>query len=413
MVFLYDLGIFLYVLLVRLAALKSEKARAWIDGRREILDRIKASVDQRQKYAWFHFASLGEFEQGRPVLEELKKRRPQTRVIITFFSPSGFQIRKNYEFADHVFYLPKDTRANAREFIQLINPEFAVFTKYDFWYHYFQELKRANIPLYLIASLFRESQPFFKIYGGLHIRMLGAISHFFVQDRHSAELLTSIGHTRISVCGDTRFDRVLNNLRSASKIPLISNFCNGEKAFIAGSTWPRCEKLLTELIAEHPGWKFIIAPHEVNKTRISELSAQFTGSITLTELEASPDLALHTKILIIDRIGVLASSYQYGRMAYIGGGFGSGIHNTQEALAFGLPVIFGPNYKKFKEARDMVKLGAAISISSSEELKAAASYFDRHPEFSAIAANYIIENTGATKLIIDHILGALMEIDQD
>lgn len=406
MLFLYDLGIFLYAIFVRIAAFKNEKARAWIRGRAGLLEHIGEKVDREKKHVWFHFASLGEFEQGRPVIEELKLHRPSSRIIVTFFSPSGYQIREQYELADHVFYLPPDTRLNAREFVSLINPEFVVFTKYEFWFHYFKTLSDQAIPLYMIAVIFRRSQPFFKFYGSLHRKMLGFVDHFFVQDESSLKLLLSAGFSNATVCGDTRFDRVIKNIQSVNNIPVISGFCAGEKVFIAGSTWPKDEKLLTTLVTSQPESKFIIAPHEVNEKRLLQIRSSFPSSLTLTELEHPENGIPPGQVLIIDRIGILASIYQYGKMAYIGGGFDSGIHNTQEALAFGLPVIFGPKFEKFREAREMVVLGGAISINSADELISAVEHFSRQAESSELARDYIMKNKGATERIVRHLLAA-------
>lgn len=407
MLLLYDLGIYLYGLLIRLAAFKSKKAASWIKGRENLLEYIKSSIEKDVRYIWFHFASLGEFEQGRPVMEELKKRRPGSKIVITFFSPSGYEIRKNFELADHVFYLPMDTKKNAREFIRLINPEFVVFTKYEYWYYYFKELSDRDIPLYIISAIFRQNQIFFKFYGGLHREMLHFVSHFFVQDATSLELLHNTGIYKVSLSGDTRFDRVVENARSVKKISLIEEFCNDKSIFIAGSTWPEDEKILDQLVKKYPDWKFIIAPHEVTVGRIKDVKNLFADHITYSAASTRSSELRKRQILIIDNIGILSSVYQYGNMAYVGGGFGKGIHNTQEALAFGLPVIFGPEYLKFKEAVALVALKGAKSISNAAELEAAFLYFVSNPRSGDIALNYIQENTGATRKIIKQILDKL------
>ncbi|MDP3469165.1 MAG: glycosyltransferase N-terminal domain-containing protein [Daejeonella sp.] len=403
MLFLYNTGIYFYTLFIRIASLRNKKAAAWISGRKGLIQLIESRLYKNKRYTWFHFASLGEFEQGRPVLERLKSENPELPIIITFFSPSGYEIRKDYALADFVFYLPADTRTNAKEFIRLLNPEMAIFTKYDYWYHYFEELHKNNIPLYVISGIFRKEQVFFKWYGGLHRKMLKWVSHIFVQDECSRELLEKIQVRNVTVSGDTRFDRVAENILTIKKIPLIEEFCGDKSIFIAGSTWPEDEKLLHYLVKKYPDWKFIIAPHEVSDSRINELKDLFTDHITYSAASVRSSEPGNQQTLIIDNIGILSSVYQYGKMAYIGGGFGKGIHNTQEALAFGLPVIFGPEYLKFKEAVDLVSLKGAISISNAGELESAFLYFIANKQSGDIARNYIQEHTGATRKIIEHI----------
>ncbi|MDO8992377.1 MAG: glycosyltransferase N-terminal domain-containing protein [Daejeonella sp.] len=403
MLFLYDTGIYLYTLFIRIASIKNKKAAAWINGRKGLIRLIESSLDKNKNYTWFHFASLGEFEQGRPVLERLKSENPELPVVITFFSPSGYEVRKNYALADYVFYLPTDTSTNAKEFIRLLNPRMVIFTKYEYWYHYFEELHKNNIPLYVISGIFRKEQVFFKWYGSLHRQMLKWISHIFVQDESSRELLENIQIRNVSVSGDTRFDRVAENILTVKKIPLIEEFCNVKSIFIAGSTWPEDEKILHYLVKKYPDWKFIIAPHEVSDNRINEVKDLFNDNITYSEAGAGSSEIRNRQTLIIDNIGILSSVYQYGKMAYIGGGFGKGIHNTQEALAFGLPVIFGPEYLKFKEAVELVALEGAKSISNAGELENAFLYFIANKQSGDIARNYIQEHTGASRKIIEQI----------
>lgn len=402
MLFLYDLGIRCYYFLVLLASFKSTKARAWIDGRKHILKRIESQVHGECHNAWFHFASLGEFEQGRPVLEELKSQYPQISIVITFFSPSGYEIRKEYKIADNVFYLPIDTKVNAKEFIRLIKPEIAVFTKYEYWFHYFKELNSNNIPLFIVSGIFRPDQAFFKWYGGLHRKMLGMVTHFFVQNADSKLLLESLGNDNVSVTGDTRFDRVLKNMNQVNEVPLVREFCGDSKVFIAGSSWPQDEALIADLPEKFPEWKFIIAPHEIDSSHIQNIEKLFLNSVKYSELNASSH---YEKVLIIDNIGMLSSLYQYADIAYIGGGFGVGIHNTQEASAFGLPVIFGPKYGKFQEAKDLIQKGASFSVKNSEELIEHFSFLENEhirKERGEIAKKYVAEKSGATAIILDH-----------
>lgn len=403
MLFLYDLGIRLYRFLVLLASLKNKKAAAWINGRKDLLTHIASQIDRNKTHVWFHFASLGEFEQGRPVLEEMKTRYPDISIVITFFSPSGYEVRKDYKVADHVFYLPLDTRKNAKEFIRMVRPSIAVFTKYEYWYHYFEELHRKNIPLFIVSGIFRKDQPFFKWYGGLHRKMLQMVSHFFVQNEISKTLLSSLGLTNVSVTGDTRFDRVVKNMNQVPRISTVEDFCAGCQVFIAGSTWHDDEVLIASLAKAYPDWKFIIAPHEVDLRHIAEIKKLFPDSTTLSEIKKGK---INTQVLIIDNIGTLSSLYQYGDVAYIGGGFGVGIHNTQEASAFSLPVIFGPNYQKFQEAADLIEKGASFSINNAQELKQQMSILqnqETRETLGRIAKEYITSMAGATSIILEYL----------
>ena len=396
---LYNLGIRLYFFLILVASAFNKKAKAWIDGRKNTAYR------HFEKSAWFHFASLGEFEQGLPVLTAYKASHPGLPIIITFFSPSGFEIRKNTPLADAVYYLPLDTAGNAREFIAPINPTIAVFTKYEYWYHFFNELHKRDIPLYIISGIFRPNQVFFQWYGSLHRRMLGFVRHFFVQDEDSKLLLHKINIDNVSVSGDTRFDRVWTNAQQPKSFPLISEFIKGRTTFIAGSTWPEDEVLLATLTADHPDWKFIIAPHEISEEKINRLIELLPKNSAIKYSQ----LTTHNspQALIIDNIGMLSSLYQYGHMAYIGGGFGAGIHNTLEAAAFGLPIIFGPNYEKFKEARDLIALRAAFCIVDENELKKIALYLaDDEHRYKALSQKvkvYVREHVGATEMIMGYI----------
>jgi len=403
MLFLYDLGIQFYRFLILLASFKNKKAAAWIEGRKNILPYIASQIDSSQTHAWFHFASLGEFEQGRPVLEEMKAKYSEISIVITFFSPSGYEVRKDYKVADHVFYLPLDTRRNAEEFIRIIRPTIAVFTKYEYWYHYFEGLHKQNIPLFIVSGIFRKDQPFFRWYGGLHRKMLHMVSHFFVQNEVSKTLLSELGLNNVSVTGDTRFDRVVKNISQVPQIPAVEDFCAGRKVFIAGSTWPEDEILITSLAKHYPEWKFIIAPHEVDTRHIREIEKLFPDSVKLSEIDKR---TFDTPVLIIDNIGTLSSLYQYGDVGYIGGGFGVGIHNTQEASAFSLPVIFGPNYHKFQEAGDLIEKGASFSIKNIEELEQRMSNLQNHEtreNLGRIAKEYITSKAGATRIILDYL----------
>src|SRR6185437_6179893 len=404
MLLLYNTAIRLYFFIIWLLSPFNKKAKLWLSGRKN------RALIRYQQSVWFHFASLGEFEQGRPVLERLRQLNPSDKIVITFFSPSGYEIRKNTPLADAVYYLPLDTPGNAREFIDAIQPKKAVFTKYEYWYHFFNELHVRGVPLYVISGIFRPGQVFFKWYGGLHRKMLSFVTHFFVQDERSEQLLREIGINNVTVSGDTRFDRVWANAQGPKAIPGIETFKNGRKLFIAGSTWPDDEKLIAAIVNDYPEWKFIFAPHEIDEEKINRLTellpADSVIKYSLLTAHHSPFTTHQT--LVIDNIGMLSSLYQYGDIAYIGGGFGAGIHNTLEAGAFGLPVIFGPNYSKFKEAKDLVALQAGFSIMDETELKAIVSELVSNEAFYNLASKkikiYVEEHTGATKAIVDSIL---------
>ena len=401
--FLYNIGIKLYYFAAWLYSFFNSKASLWINGRRQQkFSRFNSSI-------WFHFASLGEFEQGRPILEAMRERHPEKKTVITFFSPSGYEIRKNTPLADAVYYLPLDTPKNALHFIDHIKPDVAIFTKYEYWYHYFNELNRQHIPLYIISGIFRPGQIFFKWYGGLHRKILTFVTYFFLQDQQSKQLLDNIGLTNVTISGDTRFDRVWANAQQPKPVLLVNEFKNGQKIFIAGSTWPEDEKLLATLPALYPGWKFIFAPHEIGEEKINKLMELLPkgSAIKYSQLATHNSQSKTYNSLIIDNIGMLSSLYAYGDIAYIGGGFGVGIHNTLEAAAFGLPVIFGPNYLKFNEARELIALKAGFSIKDEAELKGVTDTLITDGAFYSITSKkilqYVQEHTGATQMIMAHI----------
>lgn len=419
MLFFYTLGVWLYGLLIFLVSPFNRKAGLWIDGRRGILGKVAAATGGMGRCCWFHFASLGEFEQGRPVLEALRRRFPEKPIVVTFFSPSGYEVRRNFAGADHVFYLPPDTPGNARTFISLLNPEFAVFTKYEYWYYYFRELKRIKIPLYMISAIFRKDQPFFKGYGTLHREMLATVTGLFVQDEKSQRLLDELFRRyprmrrpgEVIVSGDTRFDRVAENATTARNFPEIQRWIGGSPVLVCGSTWLPDEKRLAVLCANFPGWKFIVAPHETDAGRIGEI-LQTLGKHRVTRYSSIQETVPgetpedKSQVLLIDTIGMLSALYRYADIAYIGGGFGSGIHNTLEAAAFGAPVIFGPNYSRFREARDLIGLAAGFSIVTSDELLQVFADLQHEPFRRAAgqkAAEYVRAHVGATDRILARI----------
>lgn len=405
MLLLYRFGLSIFYILMEFASLWHPKAKLWVNGRQNWEKELRKKVGKIESSVWFHFASLGEFEQGRPVLEALKKAEPETNIIISFFSPSGYEIHKNYPLALAVCYLPLDTTNNATTFIEIIKPKYAVFTKYEYWFYFFRTLHQKHIPLYLISGIFRKNQAFFKCYGGFYRQMLSFITYFFVQNEESKTLLNSLGITQVSVNGDTRFDRVAENAKNKKELKEIEAFCGSSKVLVVGSTWPADEELLNSIIERYTDWKFIIAPHEIAEASLQRLEEQLLGkTIRYSNLEVHK-LTI-PQVLIIDNIGLLSSLYAYGTIAYIGGGFGKGIHNTLEAAAFGLPVIFGPNYQKFQEAKDLIELKAGFSISNQAELNDCFKLLqaDTHKEAGKQAKAYANSHTGATAQILKKLL---------
>lgn len=408
MILLYKTGIFFYTLFVRVASLVNEKAKLWTKGRKNWKTRLFEKIDKNGRYIWIHCASLGEFEQGRPLIEEIKKQHPEYKFVLTFFSPSGYEIRKNYELADVVAYLPTDTKQNAQTFLNIVNPEKVFFVKYEYWYFYISELKKRNIPLYIVSAIFRESQPFFKTsaWGKWYRQMLFQIEHLFVQNETSAQLLTSLGVHNFTVAGDTRFDRVASIATGSKKLPIVEKFKGNSSLIVAGSTWKPDEELLIAFINQNPDTKFIIAPHEVSMANINRLQQMLKTSAILFS-KINNDEVSNYHVLIIDSIGLLSSLYRYGNIAYIGGGFGIGIHNILEAATFGLPIVFGPNHKRFKEAVDLIELGGAFPISEQGNLEhtftTLLSEKDKLKSASETSKNYVAKNVGSTKLIINKV----------
>ena len=391
---LYTIGIQLHIIVIHIAALFNAKAKLWVKGRKAIFQKLTEAIKENQDIVWFHCASLGEFEQGKPIIEGYKLKYPNHKILLTFFSPSGYEIRKNYDLADWVFYLPSDTKKNAKKFISIVNPIKAIFIKYEFWFNYMAELNKKNIAFYSVSSIFRREQYFFKYDWAAN--QLNNVSLFFVQDKNSKELLQNIGFTNCTVSGDTRFDSVIANTQKTASIPLIEEFSKNKTTIICGSTWPKDEALLAKYIKENPNYNYIIAPHEM--LQISVLQKQ-TNALLFSKADNTN--INNSNVLIIDSIGILSNVYKYGDLAYIGGGFGSGIHNILEAATFGLPLVFGPNYQKFKEANELIELGGAKSISNYSELEItilSSINFNK-----SIAKNYIKSNAGATEIIISNI----------
>ncbi len=411
MIYLYTLAIHLYALTVEILSLFHKKARMMRLGQWHTNGILRDKIDRDAKYIWFHASSLGEFEQGRPMIEKIKAEHPEYKVLLTFFSPSGYEVRKNYAGADVICYLPFDTPYKVRKFINLANPAIAIFIKYEFWANYLTELKKRDIPTYIISAIFRPEQAFFKWYGKAYRNVLRCFNHLFVQDQASCDLLQAYGITQVTVAGDTRFDRVLDVRKMARELPILEEFAKnlqGEKQpiLIAGSSWPKDEEIFIPYFNEHPEIKLIIAPHEINREHLLDIHSLLKRrSVRLSE--ANEKTIADKDCLIIDSFGLLSSIYRYGDMAYIGGGFGAGIHNTLEAAVYSIPVIFGPKYQKFKEAKELIAVGGGFSVANDQEfisrLNDLLTYNNLLTAAGEAAGGYVSQNIGAT----DRILSAL------
>jgi 3-deoxy-D-manno-octulosonic-acid transferase len=405
---LYRFIVCLYILGIRVASLFNKKAKLWVRGRINIFDQLSSSfAKNKNSVIWMHCASLGEFEQGRTILEAIKKQNPETKILLTFFSPSGYEIRKNYPLADWVYYLPADSPGNAKKFIEIIKPSQVIFVKYEFWYYYLRELKKQQIPTYLISAIFREKQTFFSWYGGLFREMLFCFNKIFVQDKASAQLLEGIDYKEYEVTGDSRLDRVTAIKKQAKTFPVLETFSKNAKVIICGSTWPADEKILSDFAKNNPDYKLVIAPHQIDGKHLKEIADIFDFTKTLFYSQNPDNSELkEAKILIIDNIGMLSSLYYYGHIAYIGGGFGAGIHNILEAVVYEIPVVFGGNYHKFREAVDLIEAGVAFEISDQQTLTETAVQISENSRANKIKekiAEYLKKNTGATEKILNGI----------
>jgi len=404
---LYYLVIKCYGLLILLASPFNTKAGKWVSGRANWYYNLRSALKNAgDKRIHFHCPSLGEFEQGKPVLELIRKNYPDHFIILTFFSPSGFEIRKNEKLANHICYLPLDGPLNSQRFIKLVNPEFAIFVKYDFWHFFIRSYHSHKIPLLFISSKFRASQLYFKAYGKFYRKILKRVNHFFVQDQVSLELLYEFGIPHVTVSGDTRFDKVQKNFEAASSNFIVKKFKGDKKIFIAGSTWPVDEREFNSILSSlGSGWRMIIAPHEIGTSRVRKLKEQF-GDKAIKYSEWNTD-DQNRQVLIIDNIGLLSSIYQYAEIAYIGGGFGKGIHNILEAAVFGIPIIIGPKFKKFKEANDLIAAGGAFSITSTSQLHDMVNNLvidqSLYSKASQTNKEYIEKNRGASKIVLEYI----------
>lgn len=377
---IYNIVIYFVLWGIAIASLFNEKVRNMWRGEREAFKILKQKVDPNAKYIWFHAASLGEFEQGRPLMERIRKDYPQYKILLTFYSPSGYEVRKNYEGADIICYMPVDTRLNAIRFLRLVRPVMAFFIKYEFWSNFLHILKHRNIPTYSVSSIFREDQVFFKWYGRNYAGVLKCFTRFFVQNEESKRLLEGIGITAVDVVGDTRFDRVLQIKEAAKQLPICEAFRTGVassqsadvphhdfKVFVAGSSWPPDENIFIPFFNEHKDWRLLIAPHVIAEEHLKLILSLIKGKKVVRYMQTTPEEAAEADVLIIDCFGLLSSMYNYGDVAYIGGGFGVGIHNTLEAAVWNMPVIFGPNNKKFQEAQGLLKSGGGFEINTYED----------------------------------------------
>lgn len=401
---LYRLGIFFYYLFIRFASIFNEKAKLWIEGRK-VQEHVYQFQLEKSDRVWFHFASVGEFEQGRSIIEFFKNKYPNYKIVISFFSPSGYELRKNYP-VEKVYYLPLDTPKNAKAFINHIQPSIAIFNKYEYWHYMMEELHQRNIPLFVTSAIFRENQLFFKWYGWFNRKTLGYVSHFFTQNILSDQLLESINHENFTMAGDTRFDRVYEHSLTVKDDERILKFAANQKVFVAGSTWPLDEKLILEYIKKREDLKFIIVPHEIKSDNIQKLyNALKPSSILYSDFDNN--YSDDKRILIVDKVGLLSGIYHIAHICYIGGGFGKGIHNTLEAATFGKPIIFGPKYHKFQEAQDLINRAAAFSINNSTELQNIGNQLLSDHTYYQQAANsareYVLEKKGATEVITNYL----------
>ncbi len=409
---LYRFFIFSYSLIVRVAAVFNPKARLWIAGRKNILSEIKKNVNPAGRIVWVHCASLGEFEQGRPLIEQIKSQYPDVQIFLTFFSPSGFEVRKNYALADWVYYLPVDTVFNATSLLSHLKPNLVLFVKYEFWYNYLDQLYRRHIPVIFLSVIFRPSQHFFSWYGGWFRQQLQKVTMFFVQDENSAELLSGVGIHHAEVAGDTRMDRVVSLAQNPEAFDVVAGFKSDNTLLVGGSTWPVDERLLlAALRSAAPHVRLLLAPHLVDNEHVQALVKQFAEFHPMLYTHLPENIPSACRVLVIDTMGMLSQLYQYADVAYIGGGFGVGIHNLPEAAVFGVPVVHGPNYNKFKEAVDLRDLGGGFPVSTEKEgvdtLLLLLQNRQIREESGAIAQNYILKNAGAANLIMEKVAAYL------
>lgn len=403
---MYQVAIYLYLCGVAVASIFSKKVKKMWKGERQTLDILKSKVNPNHQYIWFHAASLGEFEQGRPLIERIRADYPEYKILLTFFSPSGYEVRKNYEHADIVCYLPIDTIRNARRFLRTVRPCMAFFIKYEFWYNYLHILKHRNVPVYSVSSIFREHQIFFRWYGKSYAGVLRCFTHFFVQNEKSKHLLHTIGIDTVDVVGDTRFDRVLQIKEKAQQLPIVEAFKADKKVFVAGSSWAPDEDIFIPFMNECKDWKMIIAPHVISEEHLKRIEEKCKGK-TVRYTATTPEEAAQAQCLLIDCFGLLSSVYHYGEVAYVGGGFGVGIHNVLEAVVWKMPVLFGPNHQRFQEAQELIKAKGGFEITDSSSFAHMMQQFMTQQEYLRLsgeaAGSYVESKAGATQKILKQI----------
>ena len=403
---MYNIIIYAYLLGVAIYSRFNEKVRKMWRGERNAFGVLREKVEPGARYVWFHAASLGEFEQGRPLMEQIKRDHPELKILLTFFSPSGYEVRKNYEGADIICYLPLDTIRNARRFLRLIRPEMAFFIKYEFWYNYLHILKHRHVPTYSVSSIFREGQVFFRWYGRQYGRVLKCFTHFYVQNEKSLELLHSIGIDCVTIVGDTRFDRVLQIKNQSKELPIVEAFLkDSPKVFVVGSSWPPDEEIFIRYFREHPEWKLIIAPHVIGEDHLQQIDKLLAGRKVMRYTTAVE--SQEASVLMIDCFGLLSSIYRYATVSYVGGGFGVSIHNTLEAAVWGMPVVFGPENKKFQEAQGLKACGGGFEIQNYEDFEQLMNRFDTDTaylrESGQKAEDYVKSLAGATDKILSDV----------
>lgn len=410
MKFLYNIFIVLYPFIAKIISNKNTKAKLWIEGRKKLFNELEQTFKNKNKnIVWMHCSSLGEFEQGRPVLEKLKFLYPNYQFLLTFFSPSGYEVQKKYTHADWVFYLPMDSKQNAQQFLDIVQPQMVLFVKYEFWYYYLTEIKNRKIPLLLISGIFRKSQPFFKWYGNMYRAMLSCFTYIFVQDKSSAALLNNIGFTEnISIAGDTRFDRVIEIANQLNGIEIIEQFIDKNITIVAGSTWLEDDEALDHFANTHPNIKFLIAPHQIEEERIQECLKLYKKSILFSQLKNGNINFSNYNVLIIDNVGMLSKLYKYATISFVGGAFGNdGVHNVLEAAVYGKPVVFGPEYDKYREAVELIENNGGISIDNAleleEEFEKLLSDNNFYREVASNAAKFVTSKSGATKKIVAYV----------
>jgi 3-deoxy-D-manno-octulosonic-acid transferase len=401
---MYNLIIYLYQLGVIVASLFNEKVRKMWHGERATIRILREKVDPNAKYVWFHAASLGEFEQGRPLMEQLRREHPEYKILLTFFSPSGYEVRKNYEGADIICYLPLDTITNARRFLRTIRPVMAFFIKYEFWYNYLHILRHRGVPVYSVSSIFRPGQVFFRWYGRQYSHVLKCFTRFYVQNEISKELLAKINIKDVQVVGDTRFDRVLQIKATAKQLPVVEHFIGKNKCFIAGSSWQPDEEIFIPWLNEHREWKVVIAPHVIGEEHLQQIEKMLEGRKVVRYSKATVDNVADAEVLIIDCFGLLSSIYHYADVTYVGGGFGVGIHNTLEAAVWDVPVFFGPNNQRFMEAQGLKACGGGLEIANADDFRRLMQGFVDCPtlakELGEKSGTFVKTMTGATQKIL-------------